>query len=202
MKIDEKTILESIDYKSYRDLVEKLFKEGKSTGTVQSEELLHYTELNIHRMNRVEKTTILTEELKGVLRKIDQPQIWLILTEGWCGDAAQTVPIFNSIEKEFPNIKVRLILRDEHLALMDKFLTNGGRSIPKVLMLDATSLDLLAHWGPRPKEASHLIDELKTAQADLSEIKEKLHFWYAKNRGKAVQAELVEILESTAEKSN
>ncbi len=194
MILSTELINKALDYKSYKELIEGLLKEGKSTGPNQSAELLQYSELNLHRMNRVEKTTTLIEDLSTKLNFIKQPQIWLILAEGWCGDAAQTIPIFHLIEKEFPQIKIKLLLRDENLELMDVFLTNGSRSIPKVLMLDASSLNLLAQWGPRPSEATALINNLKAEKLEMMEIKEKLHAWYAKNRGVAVQSEIIDIL--------
>ena len=194
MILSTELINKALDYKSYKELIEGLLKEGKSTGPNQSAELLQYSELNLHRMNRVEKTTTLIEDLSTKLNFIKQPQIWLILAEGWCGDAAQTIPIFHLIEKQFPQIKIKLLLRDENVELMDLFLTNGSRSIPKVLMLDASSLNLLAQWGPRPSEATALINNLKAEKLEMMEIKEKLHAWYAKNRGVAVQSEIIDIL--------
>ena len=194
MILSTELINKALDYKSYKELIEGLLKEGKSTGPNQSAELLQYSELNLHRMNRVEKTTTLIEDLSTKLNLIKQPQIWLILAEGWCGDAAQTIPIFHLIEKQFPQIKIKLLLRDENVELMDLFLTNGSRSIPKVLMLDASSLNLLAQWGPRPSEATALINNLKAEKLEMMEIKEKLHAWYAKNRGVAVQSEIIDIL--------
>jgi integrase len=194
MIITKELINKALDYQSYKDLIERLLKEGRSTGPNQSQELLQYSELNVHRMNRVEKTTVLIEDLSAKIDLIEQPQIWLILAEGWCGDAAQTIPIFHLIEKQFPKIKIKLLLRDENVELMDHFLTDGSRSIPKVLMLDASSLNLLAQWGPRPSEAIALINNLKAAKVDMMEIKEKLHAWYAKNKGVAVQSEIIDII--------
>ena len=194
MIITTELINKALDYQSYKDLIERLLKEGRSTGPNQSQELLQYSELNVHRMNRVEKTTVLIEDLSAKIDLIEQPQIWLILAEGWCGDAAQTIPIFHLIEKQFPKIKIKLLLRDENVEVMDHFLTDGSRSIPKVLMLDASSLNLLAQWGPRPSEAIALINNLKAAKVDMMEIKEKLHAWYAKNKGVAVQSEIKDII--------
>jgi hypothetical protein len=194
MIITTELINKALDYQSYKDLIERLLKEGQSTGPNQSQELLQYSELNVHRMNRVEKTTVLIEDLSATIDLIEQPQIWLILAEGWCGDAAQTIPIFHLIEKQFPKIKIKLLLRDENVEVMDHFLTDGSRSIPKVLMLDASSLNLLAQWGPRPSEAIALINNLKAAKVDMMEIKEKLHAWYAKNKGVAVQSEIIDII--------
>jgi hypothetical protein len=194
MIISKQLIDKAYTYEAYKALVEKLWKEGKNSGPVQSEELYHYTELNLHRMNRVEKTTIITEDLKHVLNKISSPQIWLIIAEGWCGDAAQSVPVFNLLEGSYPNIHVKILFRDENLELMDQFLTNGSRSIPKVIMLDADTLEVKAVWGPQPQEALQLIQALKVSQMEKAQIKEKLHLWYAKNKGMALQAEITTLL--------
>jgi hypothetical protein len=195
MIIPSEIIKKSYSYNSYRALIDNLLLEGKVTGPEQSEDLTHYTTLNVHRMNRVDKTSSISEELMAVLAQIKTPQTWLVISEGWCGDAAQIVPFFHVIEKQFSSINVKIVLRDENLELMDQFLTNGGRAIPKLLILDQASNQLLAHWGPRPAEAQALINGLKSANANMDEIKEKLHLWYAKNKGKALQEELVEMLE-------
>jgi hypothetical protein len=194
MIISKQMIDKAYTYEAYKKLVDDLWKEGKNTGPIQSEELFHYTELNIHRMNRVEKTTIITNELKEVLNQLTTPHICLILAEGWCGDAAQSVPVFNLIEHICANIKVKLLLRDENLELMDQFLTNGNRSIPKVLILEANALKVKATWGPQPLEAVALIQELKSIYTEKAQIKEKLHLWYAKNKGLALQSELTAII--------
>jgi hypothetical protein len=195
MMIFSKELLDTAyDYDKYRELIDRLFKEGKSTGPIQNEEMLHYTELNIHRMNRVEKTTVLNNELKQQLANIKTPQIWLVITEGWCGDGAQLVPVFHKIACEFPHVKLKLILRDEHLDIMDQFLTNGSRSVPKLLIINEQSSSLLATWGPQPKEAINLINEMKNSGSEKKEIKEKLHLWYARNKSAALQAELTETL--------
>ena len=194
MTFDYQYIEKSIDYEAYKNLIESLHQQGKSTGPLQTEELLAYTALNIHRMKRVEKTTVLSEELKMQLSKIKEPQIWLVIAEGWCGDAAQSVPAFHLMENVCQQINVRFLFRDENLDLMDLFLTNGKRSIPKLLILDETSLNVLAQWGSQPQEAANLVQDLKDSGIEKTQIKEKLHLWYAKNKCVAMQAELTKIL--------
>lgn len=194
MKIDPKYLNTAISYSQYKQMVIDLLEKGKVTGPIQNDELVHYTQLNIQRMNRVEKTTVLTEELKIALSKITKPQTWLALSEGWCGDASQLIPVFSIIEQHCSMIKFRILLRDEQPELMDQFLTNGSRSIPIVLFTDTANHQLLAKWGPRPAEATALMSELKAAQTDYPIIKEKLHLWYAKNKSIALQNELAEII--------
>ena len=197
MIISSEIIKKSFDYASYRALIDKLLLEGKVTGPEQSEDLTHYTTLNVHRMNRVDKTSAIAEELMAVLTQIKTSQTWLVISEGWCGDAAQIVPFFHVIEKQFSTINVRLVLRDENLELMDQFLTNGARAIPKLLILDEQTNELLAHWGPRPAEAQTVINDLKDAKVDMNEIKEKLHLWYARNKSQALQIELLNLIKKT-----
>ena len=50
-----------------------------------------------------------------------------------------------------PGLELRIVLRDEHPEVMDRYLTNGSRSIPIVIALDEEFREL-GHWGPRPRE--------------------------------------------------
>lgn len=179
-------------YASYRALIDGLVAEGKTTGPTQNEKMLDYTKMNVHRMSRLDATFKFIPELEEALRHT-KPQTWLVITEAWCGDAANIVPVFNQIESANPAIKVRYILRDEHLDIMDQYLTNGGRSIPKVVVLDE-NLNELATWGPRPAEGQALMDEWKAQDMPYSEKAEKLQLWYARNRTQAIQMELAALI--------
>ena len=130
-KIIENSLKTAISYSAYRSLVNNLLIKGKSTGPEQSEDLTNYSLLNDRRMKRLDKTIKISEETIQEFQKVKQPQTWLVLTEGWCGDAAQNLPILNKIASDTANIDLKIVLRDENLDLMDLFLTNGGRSIPK-----------------------------------------------------------------------
>src|SRR5690606_26832149 len=103
-------------------------EEGKTSGADQSKELADYTKLNFQRMKRLNKTIELSEELKGAISKCEQPMIWLVLTEAWCGDAAQNIPLIHQIAQLKECVSLQLLFRDENLDVMDQFLTNGGRS--------------------------------------------------------------------------
>ncbi len=202
--IPRSIISEAMSYPAYRELIDRLFVDGKTTGPDDSEAMLNYSHLNISRMRRLDKTTQLTEETLAQLSEIKQPIIWLTLTEGWCGDAAQVVPVLNHMANESEQLELKLLLRDQHLDIMDAFLTNGGRSIPKVIFLDAKTLEVLGSWGPRPAAAQQLIEEFKTNApkiADLEErkayeeeIKKQTQLWYAKDKTRSIQLEVVEAL--------
>src|SRR5690349_7850356 len=102
--IDESYIIKGICYDEYRRLINALIMIGKSTAKKDSENLLEYSKLNVTRMNRLDKTIELIPELEELVEKIDAPQTWLTLTEGWCGDAAQIVPVFEKIAQLNSNI--------------------------------------------------------------------------------------------------
>ncbi|MBA3679783.1 MAG: thioredoxin family protein [Bacteroidetes bacterium] len=184
-----------MDYQNYLDLLNNLMAEGKTTGPDQSEDYLNYAKLNLARMNRLNKTATLTTELKETLQKVNFPCIFLVLTEGWCGDAAQNIPTLHLIEEECKNIELKLILRDENLELMDQYLTDGGRSIPKLICLSKVSLKEIFTWGPRPEAVQHIMLELKEKKAEKSEKAEKIHKWYAADKTLSLQKELKDLIE-------
>lgn len=186
---------EALDYTSYRNLVDELLAKGETTGPDNSEAMLHYTKMNVQRMNRVDKTTVLDEELLLTLQKIEGKYRFLVITEGWCGDAAQIVPVINKIASAAPTkFDLKLVLRDKNLPLIDAHLTNGGRAIPVLLILDEAGNLVLPKWGPRPVAIQNLMIEWKKEGLEMPELAEKLHGWYAKDKTVATQQELNELL--------
>jgi len=193
-EIIENSLGKAISYSEYRTLVKELLDNGKSTGSNQSEDLLNYSLLNDKRMKRLDKTIKISEETIAKLKDIKEPQTWLVLTEGWCGDAAQNLPVINKIAEENSNIELKLVLRDENLELMDGFLTNGGRSIPKLIALDKDN-KVIDTWGPRPVVATKMVADYKAEHGSLdAEFKKDLQVWYNKNKGENVQENIISLL--------
>jgi len=184
----------AISYSSYRTLVSDLIASGKSSGPIQSEDLLNYSKLNDRRMTRLDKTIQLSHETLLALKKNDIPITWLVLTEGWCGDAAQALPVINKIANESDLITLKIIFRDEHEELMGHSLTNGGRSIPKLLVLNSEN-DVLNTWGPRPNIATKMVQDYKNTHGHLdAAFKQQLQVWYNKNKGINIQENMVGLL--------
>ena len=193
-KVIENSLEKAISYSEYRTLVKGLLDEGKSTGPNQSEDLLNYSLLNDKRMKRLDKTMKLFEITQTKLSEIKEAQTWLVITEGWCGDAAQNLPVINKLAEENDNIQLKVVLRDENVELMDNFLTNGGRAIPKLIALDNDN-EVLGTWGPRPDVATKMVADYKAANGSLdAEFKKDLQVWYNKNKGENVQENLVALL--------
>ncbi|MEO6304270.1 MAG: thioredoxin family protein [Bacteroidia bacterium] len=185
----------AMNYNEYVDLLDNLMAEGKTTGANQSEDYINYAKLNLARMHRLNKTATLTNELKDVLQKVKFPFIFLVLTEGWCGDAAQNIPTIHLIEEKCKKIELKLIFRDENLELMDQYLTDGGRSIPKLICLNKVSLKEVFTWGPRPDAVQRIMHELREKKADPKDKAEKIHGWYAADKTLSLQKELKELIE-------
>lgn len=179
-----------ISYSAYRDMINALRQENKTTGTNHSADYLNYTDLNIARMNKWDKIFNLDSE--SVKAKANKKQYWLVISEAWCGDAAHALPILNKIAEANEFIEMRIVLRDLNLELMDQFLTNGGRSIPKLIVLNK-NYEVIAEWGPRPTAAQDFIVALKEQGLPKDEITKKLQIWYSRNRGKAIAEELLSI---------
>jgi hypothetical protein len=149
-------------------------------------------------MHRLEKTVNLDESLKEKIRALDVKWIWLVITEGWCGDAAQNIPIIEKIAAENEGIETRYVLRDENLELMDKYLTNNARSIPKLICLDAETLEEIGSWGPRPQIAMEYFLEMRDSGMEKPSIMENLQRWYLQDKEKSIETEFSGLLDSWA----
>ena len=193
--IIQSALQNSHSYTEYRIIVSKLISEGKSTGKEQSADLLHYSELNEVRMKRLEKTLKLDPEVEKTLQNLKSNQTWLVISEGWCGDAAQILPIIKLMSEASENIDLKLVFRDENEELINLFLTNGAKSIPKLLLLDENA-NLINHWGPRPEGAKNLIIEYKAKHGIVDEAaKIALQKWYLDDKGISTMKEIVAILQ-------
>lgn len=203
-KIDLKIVKSAMSYQEYTQKVKTLLSEGKTstTGFSNSPDMLHYTEMNLQRMHRLDKTTQVTDDNVACLSKINQPFIWLVITEGWCGDAAQIIPIIEKMAKINPNIRHKLIFRDENPDIMDAFLTDKARSIPMLIVLDSEG-NVLKSWGPRPQALQNRVLEEKMKMlamtkeeraAYFEEMKTAVQKWYNSDKTISIQKEIVGLL--------
>ena len=191
----EKSLAKGHTYLEYREILSSLLKEGKTSGNEQSEALVHYSELNEARMKRLDKTITISEINVKKLQKLRRNFIWLVISEGWCGDAAQILPIIDKMAEHSGKVDLNIVFRDENEDLMSLFLTNGTKSIPKLIILDKNTLEVLADFGPRPKEAKQLILDYKANHGIVDETaKTNLQLWYLKDKGLSTQNEIMELM--------
>jgi hypothetical protein len=193
--------LTNIEYKEYVDngINYTEYKEQMAEDLASNSDLKikEYISLNQHRMHRVEKTFVISDTLKQEIQGLKNKTYWLVLTEHWCGDASQTLPVLHKIEEESEGkIEMKLVYRDQNLPLMDKYLTNNGRSIPKLIQLDS-NFNVILDWGPRPVIAQNLVKEVKSNQATAETYANQLHLWYAKDKQKSIEIEMIELLKQS-----
>ena len=183
----------AMNYEEYMQLFEKVVAEKRTTGPNQNENLTHYTELNLHRTRRVIKTFKVPVEVSKQIETLFQ-QTWILITEAWCGDAAHSLGVIQKMAACNPNVKFHILLRDENLALMDSFLTNGTRSIPKLILCEGEELNIKGHWGPRPADLQNEFLKLKEQGVAKEELQIYEQNWYNADKGKKIMRELIDIL--------
>lgn len=182
------------NYVDYRKHVEHDLEIKLLSSDADKDEMIPYIQLNKSRMNRLDKTITLPEDVLSRLKALEHSYIFYVISEGWCGDAAQIVPIINVMVNAVPSIDLRIILRDDNLEIMDQYLTHGARSIPKLVIFDAQGNEV-ATWGPRPKAAAQLVIDLKEQYGGITqEVKEGLQKWYNTDKGYTTMTEILDLL--------
>lgn len=197
--ISPERLASAYTYASYRRLIDDALAQGRTTGPQQSEELTAYTVLNVQRMSRLDKTVKLLPELAAAAAGLTNHYVWLLITEGWCGDAAQLVPVIEAVaQASAGHLRTAYVLRDDNLDITDQYLTHGTRSIPKLVVLRADTLTEVLHWGPRPAEAQALLTRLKAEGMGHDDYVREIHAWYAHDRTQATQHELLALVQQLA----
>jgi hypothetical protein len=156
---------------------------------------LDYTKLNQTRSKRWLKHGEISNSIRESISKIEKTQHWILITEPWCGDAAHSVPFIHLISElsEYVNLEIQLRDADSEI---EKYLTNGGKSIPILVIRDENGKDL-AVWGPRPADCQIIFNQLKAAGADFEAMKIALQNWYNHDAGVSLQNELVDVIKKT-----
>jgi len=194
--IISESLKKGISYSDYRTLVSNLVDENSTTGNEKTEALVNYTMLNDRRMKRWDKTVKVSDEIKTKVENLNKKITFLVITESWCGDAAHIMPVINKAAELNTNIDYKIVLRDENDALMNQFLTNGGKSIPKLIMIDNEANEVINTFGPRPSVATKMVNDYKTEHGKLTpEFKEDLQRWYNKDKGQSTLEDLAGLLD-------
>jgi len=191
MNINEK-IAQAVDYNQYiRNL------EGQLDERNENEKIQNYVYLNVRRMKRIAKQYEPAPYLVKLVMKINRPVTWLVITEGWCGDAAHVLPILETLSMLSFKPQLKIVLRDEHPDLIEEYLTNGSRSIPKILAFDEDG-QLISQWGPRPNSAQQMVESFMNGvseYANYQELTEAVQKWYHYDRYLTFESEIIEFIE-------
>ena len=180
--------------------MQKLVQDKYTTGDVVSDSHVNFTLLNEKRMSRWNKRLKVSDQDKKELMKFNSEMIWLIISESWCGDAAHILPVLNVVAELNGHIDLRIALRDDNKELMNLFLTHGKRAIPKLIMIDSNTLEVIDSYGPRPFIVTEIVEDFKTKNGQLTpDFKEHLQHWYNQDKGQTIIHDLIDLLEKHAQ---
>ena len=183
-----------LSYPAYRQHIAEVLADPSPTEQVAK--MLPYYRQAVDRMNQIAPTVALLPELQVALGQLKRQYIWAIITEGWCGDASHTVPVIEAVaQASGGHLDTRYFLRDSHLDLIDRYLTNGGRAIPIAVVLHADTLTEAGVWGPRPAPLQAIHQELKTKETPFKEVITTVNNWYDEDATRTTQQELLALVQ-------
>jgi hypothetical protein len=182
-----------LTFEEYLSVTQRRVEQDVKGLPAEEVERIEYTRLNLHRMQRIARTYRVSDELDEVLQRIDRPQLWMVLTEPWCSDSSQCLPIIAGLAARSDAINLRMLLRDDNLDVMDLYLTDGKRGVPLLVAFDGEGNEMF-RWGPRPKPAQVVFEEAKAAGLEKPELLAKMHLFYGRDRGRAVEAEFLRLV--------
>jgi len=120
----------------------------------------------------------------------------LVLAEDWCGDGSSTIPYLAKLATLTRSLEVRVLRRDDHPVVMDRYLTDGARAIPIVIVLNRRFAEL-GHWGPRPRALQEWVQRERAATG-MKPPYPQIRRWYARDKGESVLREVVELMDQKA----
>jgi len=184
---------QGMEFAEYLNVLQRQLDEGNP-----EDKLLDYVFLNEKRMRRIIKKYEPADYIAKLVMEMNQPVTWLAITEGWCGDAAHALPVFHKLSNLSFKPRLKIVFRDENPELMDRFLTNGSRAIPKVIAINNQNGEVITEWGPRPNKAQNIVEEYKNGKSiyrNYNELSKALQLWYHRDRYLNFENEIIEFIE-------
>jgi hypothetical protein len=190
-------------FEEYVEMVKKHAEKGDTSGIEKSLEKINFTKLNAQRLSRISKQIESSLTPFPIAYTPKNKLKWILLAEAWCGDVAQNLPYIASISKRVQNIDLKILLRDENPELMNEHLTNGTRSIPKLICLNESG-KCIGSWGPRPASIAAEAKKIKASDATISheEFVKQVQLAYHRDGGVSVSQEFCSLLEEWDKKSD
>jgi hypothetical protein len=186
---------DSLSYEAYINFTKEIIASTHPPEIYRDEKMMNYTKDNLARMQDLNENIEIEPKLYNQLQLNTTPWTWVCITEPWCGDASQIVPILYFISKCSDLISFKILLRDNHTDVMDNYLTKGGRSIPKLVCLKSEDLSEVGRWGPRPKVLQDIVTEkLKDPNMSFGEKVRMVHQWYSEDKTTSTQIEFIDII--------
>ena len=157
-----------------------------------------FRKLNLQRSDKWNKIYEPSPDSQQKLAHIHSGMIWYVIADLNCGDCAQSLPVIAKVA-QMAHIELKIIFKDEHPEIMDLYLTNGSRSVPKLIALTGEGSELFT-WGPRPATALSIYMNFRDHKDSIAweDFEKELHLWYARNKGVETESEIVSLLYSSA----
>jgi hypothetical protein len=178
---------------AYLELFGEILNAQTNEAPYDEEHYIHYVKMNQSRQDRWLKKAALTPETTRFMQSWDVPSRWVVITEPWCGDAAHVLPFLFKMSELNENISLEIQLRDGSDSEIEKYMTNGGKAIPILVVRDEQGNDLF-HWGPRPRACQQLVNETRNTGASQEDLINAIQHWYNQNKGLEIQSEITRML--------
>lgn len=187
---------QGVSYKKYKEIITRQEEEGIHSSDKDIKKLAEYTRLNLSRIHRNDKTLVVEESVIKPLKALTYKINILIIAEGWCGDAAQIVPVINKLVESSANLEMKLVFRDKDERLINQYLTRGGKAIPIVILLNAETFQEIAHWGPRPWPCAPFLKKYKVDPEHYThdDFAKDIQNFYNQDKGQAISRELIQLI--------
>jgi hypothetical protein len=183
-------------YTDYHAQIQSVIDQGVGNELGYSAGQVDITALNQRRMLRHDKRFAkapISDQVNMTDFEVDA-MTWVVLSEGWCGDAAHIMPVISHLADSIENVELVIVNRDENLPLMDAFTTNGGRAIPKMIFTDKKGC-VLSSWGARPEVLqAQFLAAKKAPDFDKHEVNMQIQRWYNNDKGVSTAKEILKLL--------
>lgn len=194
--ITDSLLAETLSFEEYLQLTDDILNEKIArTGPYAADNTFRYTRSNRERMKKVVDNIVLNQKLYNLISDLSDKWIWLVISEPWCGDASWGIPTLCMIASASDKIDFRILLRDSHPEIIKHYQTAGSDSIPKLICLRKSDMQVLGTWGPRPKALHEMVLKFKDdSNFDYRESVRRLHAWFEEDMTKSTQDEIIDCV--------
>ncbi len=183
-----------LSYEAYQESWKEALDVTLAGKTAEERRQIFFARYNLARSTQVHKSFKASDEMRAALEALVWPQVWMVITEAWCGDSAFALPVIVETARQSEKIELKIVLRDTYPEIMDRFVEGGARSIPKLVALDAVTGDVLFTWGSRPEIMQRYRDALVESGMKKEAISAEMVRKYEVGGWQTIEWELMERL--------
>jgi hypothetical protein len=185
----------AISYEQYYALTNDIIASPNPPAPYNEEKMLKYTADNYNRMTGINREIAIDQKLYNLMDSLTEEWLWVVISEPWCGDASQSVPALAAIAACSQKVELKIVLRDSNMDVMDAYLTNNGRSIPKLICVRKEDMEELGTWGPRPAPLQEIVLRYKDMpDMSMGQKINLIHDWYKMDKTIMIQQEFIQLV--------